>query len=212
MESTAIVNPDNGKVVVTKRQIQEVTLKYCKETLSNNNIGFEYEEIMDTKRKEMKSRLAELGGDFIPTIETFEALVHKFKKSGKKNYDFLVKSSKKFQNIVFKFAQLMIEKEVFPSSFQETTLHMIFKGGKGRRQNLPDNRFVHSKFWFPRMVEGLVVVQGLKEPLVEGSTMNQIGGQPGHRAEELIFSLKSIVAKYRSEGKQIIIQSSDISK
>ena len=106
----------------------------------------------------------------------------------------------------------MIEKEVFPSSFQETTLHMMFKGGKGRRQNLPDNHFVHSKFWFPRMVEGLVVVQGLKEPLVEGSTMYQIGGQPGHRAEELIFSLKSIVAKYRSEGKQIIIQSSDISK
>ena len=106
----------------------------------------------------------------------------------------------------------MIEKEVFPSSFQETTLHMVFKGGNGRRQNLPDNRFVHSKFWFPRMVEGLVVVQGLKEPLVEGSTMYQIGGQPGHRAEELIFSLKSIVAKYRSEGKPIIIQSSDISK
>ena len=90
----------------------------------------------------------------------------------------------KFRTIVFKFALLMIEKEVFPSSFQETTLHMIFKGGKGRRQNLPDNRFVHSKFWFPRTVEGLLVAQGLKEPLVEGSTMYQIGGQPGHRAEE----------------------------
>ena len=106
----------------------------------------------------------------------------------------------------------MIEKEVFPSCFQETTIHMIFKGGKGRRQNLPDNRFVHSKFWFPRTVEGLVVAQGLKEPLIEGSTMYQIGGQPGHRAEELIFCLKSIVAKYRSEGKQIKIQSSDILK
>ena len=106
----------------------------------------------------------------------------------------------------------MIEKEEFPSSFQETTLHLIFKGGKGQRQNLSDNCFVHSKFWFPRTVEGLVVVQGLKEPPVAGSTMYQIGGQPGHRAEELIFSLKSVVSKYRSEEKQVNIQSSDISK
>ena len=125
---------------------------------------------------------------------------------------FLVRSGKIFQTVVFKFAQQMIEKEVFPSSFKETTLHMIFKGGKGRRQNLSDNRFVHSKFWFPRTVEGLLVLQGLKEPLIRGSSIYQIGGQPGHRAEELIFSLKSIVSKYRSEGKVIIIQSSDISK
>ena len=56
------------------------------------------------------------------------------------------------------------------------------------------------------------MVQGLKEPLVEGSSIYQIGGQPGHRAEELIIYLKSIVARYRSQGKTVIIQSSDISK
>ena len=56
------------------------------------------------------------------------------------------------------------------------------------------------------------MVQGLKEPLVEGLSIYQIGGQPGHRAEELIISLKSIVARYRSQGKTVIIQSSDISK
>ena len=139
----------------------------------------------------MKTKLSEPGGNFKPQLETFKALVDKLKKSGKKILDFLVKASKSFQMVVFKFALLRIEKEVFPSCFQETTLHMIFKGGQGRRQNLPDNRFVHSKFWFPRTVEGLVVAQGLKKPLIEGSTMYQIGGQPGHRAEELIFFVSS---------------------
>ena len=88
LESTAIVNPENGKVVVSKRQIQEVTLKYCTETLSNNKVGSEYEEIIEAKKKEMKTKLGELGGDFKPQMETFEALVNKFNKSGKKNYDF----------------------------------------------------------------------------------------------------------------------------
>ena len=89
----------------------------------------------------------------------------------------------------------MIEKEEFPRSFKDTTLHMIFKGGQGKRQILSNSRFIHSKSWFPRTVDGLVVNEGLKEPLISGSSI-YLGGQPGHRSEELVFSLKSILAKY----------------
>ena len=89
---------------------------------------------------------------------------------------------------------------------------MIYKNGKGRRELLPSNRFIHSKSWFPRIAEALVVEEGLKSPLIDGSSIYQIGGQPGHRAEELVFSLKSIISKYRAEGKSIIIQTSDIAK
>ena len=106
----------------------------------------------------------------------------------------------------------MFEEEKFPESFQNTTLHMIYKGGKGRREMLPSNRFIHSKSWFPRIAEALLVEEGLKQSLIDGSSIYQIGGQPGHRAAELVFSLKSIISKYRAEGKSIIIQSSDISK
>ena len=42
--------------------------------------------------------------------------------------------------------------------------------------------------------------------------MYQIGGQPGHRAEELVFAMKSIISKYRNEGKSLILQTSDLSK
>ena len=107
---------------------------------------------------------------------------------------------------------MIIEKEVFPECFKETTLHMIFKGGKGKRENLSENRFIHSKFWFPRLVEGLIVGEGLKKPLIDGSSMYQIGGQPGHRCEELIFTMKSIISKYIYEGKCLILQTSDLSK
>ena len=52
----------------------------------------------------------------------------------------------------------------------------------------------------------------MKKPLAEGSSMYQIGGQPGHRAEKLIFSIKSITSKYRSQGRCVILQTSDLSK
>ena len=57
------------------------------------------------------------------------------------------------------------------------------------------------------MVEG-----GLKGPLLDGSSIYQIGGQPGHRSEELLFVMKSLVAKYRKQGKKVVLQLYDISK
>jgi hypothetical protein len=89
---------------------------------------------------------------------------------------------------------------------------MIFKGGKGKKEILSDNRFIHSKTWMPRLAEALVVEEGMKKPLVENSTIYQIGGQSKHRPEELIFSMKSVFAKERKEKNPIIIQCWDISK
>ena len=103
--------------------------------------------------------------------------------------------------MVYKFCLEMIEKEAFPGSFKDTILHIIFKGGKGKRHKLSDNRFVHSKPWWPRLIEGLTVEEGLKQPLIEGSSVYQIGGQPGHRSEEHVFVMKSIIARQRAQGK-----------
>ena len=73
----------------------------------------------------------------------------------------------------------MLAEESFPSSFKNTTLHMVFKG-KGRQEDLSCNRFIHCKEWLPRVAESLVVEEGLKQPLIEKSSIYQIGGQPGH--------------------------------
>ena len=45
---------------------------------------------------------------------------------------------------------------------------------------------------------------------MEGSSIYQIGGQPGHRSEEHVFVLKSIIVRQRAQGKQVIIQPSEI--
>ena len=51
-----------------------------------------------------------------------------------------------------------------------------------------------------------MVEEGLKKPLVYGSSIYQIEGQPGHRVEELVFVLKSVIARQRARGNTIIIQ------
>ena len=62
------------------------------------------------------------------------------------------------------------------------------------------------------MAEGLEVEDGLKDPLVKGSSIFQIGWQSGHRSEELMFVVKSVVAMYRKKGKMVILQGFDVSK
>ena len=42
--------------------------------------------------------------------------------------------------------------------------------------------------------------------------MYQVGDQPGHRSEELVFAIKSLIPQQRQAGKLIILQTSDITK
>ena len=211
-QATAIVNPATKKLVVSKEEIKKTTLKYCKDTLQNNEAEEDFEEIVEDKREKVKVKLAEKDGQVIIGQETFRKVLEKFERSKKANYDMIVKANSKFQEGVFKFCLEMIEKEQFPEEFNETILHMIFKGGKGKKEVLSDNRFIHSKSWMPRLAEALLVEGGMKGPLVEKSSIYQIGGQSKHRPEELIFSMKSLVAKVRKEKRPVLLQCWDISK
>ena len=212
-ENTAILNPKTGKLAVSKKEIRQVTLTYCKEALANNEPEEGFEDEINRKKEFVRDLLKIEGGSFKASKDTFKKMVDKFKRSNKQNYDFLTKAGEVFQESVFKFCQKMFSNEVFPKEFQDTTLHMIFKGGKGKKREMLDaNRFIHSKGFFARAAEGLVVEDGLKAPLLAGSSMFQIGGQPGHRPEEMVFVMKSVMALYRKEGKMLIINFYNLSK
>ena len=211
MEATAIVNPMTGQLVVSRNEVREVTLKYCVETLKSNEPDKNFVEEIEEKKEKVKNFLKLKEGNFKADIEVFKANINKFKKSGKHNYDFLTKAGKGFQLSIFKFCQRMFEEETVPSDFRETTLHMVYKA-KNRREILSSNRFIHCKLFFLRVAESLVVEGGLKTSLLEGSSIYQIGGQPRHRSEELVFVAKSIIARYKQLGKMLIINFYDLSQ
>ena len=212
MEATAIKHPITNKLLMSRKEIKEATLDYCQRTLANNVPDHDFKRGIEDKKEEVKKKLSENDGKFNTDMNTFEEIVSKFKKSGKKNYDFITKAGKKYQEAIFLVCERMIKEETFPKSFRGTTLHMIFKGGKGKREMLPHNRFIHSKSWMPRLVEAMVVQGGLKGPLVDASSIYQVGGQAGHRAEEMIFTMKSVIAKQRAEKKPVLLQLYDLEK
>ena len=213
MSATVMINPETGMLAVTKEDILKATLKYCKETLKNNKPSAEFRGERKRKNEEVANYLLLKEGTFQASKETFYLMIKKFKMSGKRNYDFLTKASQGLQEAVFNFCVRMFEEEKFPEEFQLTTLHMIFKGGiKGRKEILSDSRFIHCKDFWARTAEGLIVEDGLKGPLIDKSSIYQIGGQPGHRTEELVFVMKSVIAKHLKMKKILVMKFFDISK
>ena len=87
-QATAIIDPMSGKLITSKQKIKEVSLQYCKDTLTNYEPLSEYKEIIRKKKEEMKNILQEGTGSFFLQRETFKDVLLKFKRSKKRNYDF----------------------------------------------------------------------------------------------------------------------------
>ena len=106
-----------------------------------------------------KKRMCEdLNCGFKAEKEVFENVLDKFKKNGKKSYDFLIKASAAYQETVFSLCKRIIEKETIPQVFRNTTLHQIWKKKPGtKKEDLKANRYIHCKEWLPRTVEAMVV-------------------------------------------------------
>ena len=147
--------------------------------------------------------------DFDLGKDDFDAVLKKFGSKKTKSYDFLLKAGELYKGSVFNFCKKMIMREEFPDSFRKTVLQMIWKM-KGPSEILKNSRFIHMKenFW-PRVCEALVVNK-MKEPILESSSKYQVGGQPGHAPEEHIFTIKSMWAKLNMEGSGMILTLVDI--
>ena len=211
-EAHAIKDPTTGDIVVSKEEIKRVCLEYNCGVLKNNEPEDNFEEMIKIKEDlhdlRMNNKIGQ--GAFAVKKEDFDNTVKKFKDKKKATYDFLVKGGTKFKEGVYKLCKRMIENEEFPTSFDSTCLSQIYKG-KGSKLNLSNSRFIHLKEWLPRTCDALVV-GGMKKTILESSSIFQIGGQEGHRSQEHLFSLKSVMAvkAYLQEG--FIIQLYDIRK
>ena len=179
-EAHSVKDPKSGKLIVSTKEIQNVFLNHCKEVLQSNPIEEGYVEEIERREKLTDIILKETTGEFVVTKEAFERVLDKFKRNNKRNYDFLVKGGDKFQHSMYLLVKRMIEEKSFGRKFGETTLYNIYKG-KGKKEDLESMRFIHSKGYLPRTVEA-VVVDGMKEEILAGSSCYQIGGQPGHRS------------------------------
>ena len=97
---------------------------------------------------------------------------------------------------------------MFPDEFRKTILQMLWKG-KGPAEVLKNSRFLHMKSFLPRACEA-VIVNKMKDKILQSSSIYQVGGQPGHSTDECIFTVKSIIAMTEASGKSFIFSLIDI--
>ena len=57
IEATAIINPEDGKVVVSNNNIKKITLQYCKDTLTNNVPARGYQQFIEDKQIAVNRKL-----------------------------------------------------------------------------------------------------------------------------------------------------------
>ena len=111
---------------------------------------------------------------------------------------------------IFKMFQFIWTHEKKPDQWKNTLIVQIYKG-KGDSDDLSNHRNIHTKEEFPKAFESGLVLKS-KKNIVEGCSKFQIGAMPGHRSQEHLFSIKSVIALYVSLGITLIIQFYDVSK
>ena len=74
---------------------------------------------------------------------------------------------------------------------------------------MKNNRFIHMKDFLPRTCEALVV-NVMKEDIIENSSIYQVGGQPGHSIEEHLFTIKSLMLLLEQNKEGMVLTLVDI--
>ena len=88
LDTSAFIHPKSGKLVVSKAEILQVSLDYCKDTLRNNIPAVGHLEDIQKKKESVRNKLLLCHGSFQIEKETFNSVVNKFRKSGKKTMTF----------------------------------------------------------------------------------------------------------------------------
>ena len=193
-EPHAVLDVKTGDMVVSNKEIKEVTLEHCLNTFKNNKPEEDVKPLVDLMNKLHEKRMAEDDEEPMEiTKDEFNETVAKFEKKGKHSYDFLTKSGNSFKNSVFKLCKLFIDDEEFPDRFFETILHQCWKH-KFPIEDLCNHRYLHIKDWLPKCTEALVVNK-MKPCILKSGTKYQIGGLPHHRVEEHLVTIKAIVSR-----------------
>ena len=101
------------------------------------------------------------------------------------------------------------EYEIKPEQWRVDTLHQIHK--KGSTTNLDNYRFIHTKSDLSKCF-GLLVTNTVKEKIIKSFSKFQIGAVPGHRPQEHLFCIRSLISLFQVMKKPLILSFFDISK
>lgn len=213
LESISIKDPVTNNLITKRKEIMKTTLEYCKNLLAKQRPAKGYEQDMESKRtlhlkrlqmKDDEEREGEISYDMFQ-----KALMEMArKKSGK--YNFILKSGVSYKNALFKLFRKVWEKETKPEAWRKTTILQIPKGNS-EPGNLSKMRNIHLKDPVPKLFTHIVLEQ-VKDELMGSMTKFQLGTKKGHRSQEHVFVVMSLMKYVEIYKEGLIVNLYDISK
>ena len=144
------------------------------------------------------------------TESMFNNAVKRLKTKHPGKYKFIMNSGESLHKALFKLCKIVWTSEEIPDEWKQTNIIQLFKG-KGNRDELGNYRNIHTKVDV-RKLFGDIVTDEMKEKVKDNVSKFQIWAMQGHRAQEHLFSLKSVIGYYNKRGKGLILSLYDISK
>ena len=210
-EATVLNDPKTKNEVNSPDGIKKVSIDYCADLLTNRDPKHEYLEDLEFKQIIHEIRMNEhIKDDLIFTKEIFDKSLKMLKLKNGNKYDFILKSGQALKLAIFNLFRVVWENEKKPDVWRNTVLIQLFKGS-GSCQDMNSYRNIHTKLDIPKFF-GHIVTTAAKPALMENMSKYQIGTKPGHRAQEHLFVIKSVMGLYELLGKALIMQFWDISK
>ena len=188
-------DPNTQEVLTKRKEIKEASLNYCVDLLTNRTAKAGFEEDLRLKDLVHEVRMAEDPEDDIQfSPEIFEKSLKELKKKNKDKYEFVLKSGSDLKLALFKLFNLVWTYEEKPEQWRKTGIIQLYKG-KGERDEFGNQRNIHTKVDIPKLF-GHMVMSKAKDKIIQNMTKYQIGTKTGHRAQEHLFTLKSVIALY----------------
>ena len=211
-EATSFKNPKSMKEVFEVKQIKKVSLEYCVQLLTNRNPKDDYFDDVMLKNLVHDSRMNEtINDDDIKfSSSLFYNTLDGLRKENNNKFVTITKSGKSLHLALCNLFERIWNTEIMPAQWNLTNIVQIFKG-QGPKNELGNYRNIHTKTEIPKLF-GKMVTSLAKPSIIQGMTKFQIGTKPGHRAQEHLFVLKSVMALYSLYGLAVILQLWDISK
>ena len=210
-EPTTMKDPKTNEELTNRKEIKEASLSYCVDLLTNREPKPGFEDDLQLIDLVHESRMRETFEDDVSfSTSIFENSLKELKKKNKKKYEFILKGGKDFQEALFKLCSMVWGSEEKPDQWRKTLIIQLFKG-KGEKNEFCNQRNIHTKLDVPKFFGHMVMSQA-KGKIIANMTKFQIGTKNGHRAQEHLFTLKSVIALYLRLDFPIMIQLYDISK
>ena len=211
MESVSMNDPVSGKMICDPEELKNASVKYLSNLLTNREPKEEYKQNLEIMKQLHVIRMSEeYRTDDKLIRKDFEDMIRKLKKKKAEKYKFTLNGGKSYRDSLFCLYKRVWDTEEKPTSWERTNCTMLYKG-KGSKNEFGNQRFIHSKEEIPKCFEALVI-EKVKPKIIQKCPKFQIGGLPGHQSAEHLFTLKSIIGLYLSQGKSVIVNYFDLKK